>query len=180
MPHARRRPSIRSWARPPPDPADVTTYRVCRVAPPSDPRQLCARRYQKLRSAGANGPHHVVEPNCRPPELPPAYPLFLIPQTQPGQKNVPAWETGVNRSCRRGKRLDRVPGAIVIPKSASHAVTRRTGRWKAKHSTSTNAQSERPNGVLRNSRGTVGAETPRPGAETNTKSEESQDVIHSV
>ena len=89
MPHERRRPSIRSWARPPPDPAAVTTYRVCRVAPPSDPRQLCARRYQKLRSAGTNGPHHVVEPNCRPPESPPAYPLFLIPQAQPGQKNFP-------------------------------------------------------------------------------------------
>ena len=74
-----------------------------------------------------------------------------------------ARETGVNRSCRQGKRLDRVPGAMVTPKSASHAATRRTGRWNAKHSTSTNAQTERPNGVLRNSRGTGGSETSRRG-----------------
>ena len=52
----------------------------------------CARRARQRRSPGASGPITLSSQTGGGPESPPAYPPFLIPQPQPGLKNVPGHE----------------------------------------------------------------------------------------
>ena len=62
------------------------TFRArCRAA-----LDACVRRARKRRSEGASGTHHVVEPDSGRPRITSSVPALLIPQAQPGLKNVPA------------------------------------------------------------------------------------------
>ena len=66
--------------------------RLCRDAPPSGARLLCARRYWKLRSARDNGPHCVVETNCWGPRITFSLPARPHPAGSAGTKKC-SWVT---------------------------------------------------------------------------------------